>query len=406
MKNKFTFMIGLLIAAWLTMGCGVCSLVSKKGQEVVQTKVVEEVEKQLSATPGAKATATQSAKTQPTATQPAPTQPTATQPAKENEPPADDTLAALEQPTSYRYKLDLQTSQGDQVTRMTGQGAYVQDPPAYELDMETTEAGQTTTIHVIQVNDKVYVYDFQRDGWMVFDAQENDTSQIANPNELVKQEYLDAFKLEKKSETVNGQDCRVYKADTQDLPGATLGQDIQVTEGTVRLWISKKLNMLVRYQADLSGKKSDGSVVKANMQMDLTDINAAIQIEPPPEDKILEDMSGWGTDTESTPAASKGEAAKLPKPSDATPLEEKDRQAAQEMANSDDFDLYQTQMSVTEVAKFLEDAYSEAGWEKESWSTVSDEIALLFFTKGDQTAQVTATSMLVSGKVVVIVSVY
>jgi|GEM_PF-6046527 len=397
MRNKFTFMIGLLIAALLTMGCGVCSLVSKKGQEVVQTKVVEEVEKQLSATPGTKATATQPAKTQPTATQPA----------QENEPPAGNTLAALEQPTSYRYKLIIQMSQGDQVTKMTGEGAYVQDPPAYELDMETTEAGQTTTVQIIQVNDKLYLYDPQRDGWMVFAAQEDNASQqVANPNELVKKDYLDAFKLEKKSETVNGQDCRVYKADAQDLPGTTLGQDVQVTEGTVRLWISKKLNTLVRYQADLSGKKSDGSVVKANMQMDLTEINTAIQIEPPPEDKILEDMSGWGTDTEPTPAASKGEAAKLPKPSDATPLAEKDRQTAQEMATGDDFDLYQTKMSVTEVAKFLEDAYGKAGWEKESWSTVSDEIALLFFTKGDQTAQVTATTMLVSGTVVVIVSVY
>ncbi|MBN1933034.1 MAG: hypothetical protein JW934_00130 [Anaerolineae bacterium] len=386
MRNKFVLLSGLLILALLTMGCGVCSMITDKGKEVALTKVVEEVEKKVEEmqTP---------------------------EPDEENDDDVEaggDTLGTLGTLESYRYELSLESTEGDQVTKMVGHGAYVQDPPASEMYVETTQADKTDIIHMIQLDDQSFFYDNEQGGWIVFDAQ-GAAEEVFEMNTLVNDEYIDAFKLEKKSARVNDHDCRVYKADAKDLPNSTLGEGIEITGGTVRVWVSKKLNVMIRYEADISGTKSDGTPVTTKMAMDILDANKPVKIAPPPEDEIIDDMSLDENPLPPTVAAepeSDGVAKSLPKPDDASELTGVDLTAAQAMAQSGDYDLYQTGLVGDEAVEFFEAAYAEAGWTKDETASMSMEgMAVLTFKKDGQTANMIINGMMSPGTSLIVVYV-
>jgi len=387
MKRTYILITGMVILSLLAMGCSVCSFVTKKGKDVALTKVIEEVEKQVEKQSTPKPGAADKPKDDTSMS------------GGDGKLFNGDTVAPSDSLDSYRYEFSMTGRQGDEKMIVSGNGAFVKEPPAAQVYMESQEDdGKTQVMQFIRIGAKVYVYDPDQEGWLAMDS---DGSFAAGFNitdmmleEMVVQFDQEAFKRVDKHDKVNGVDCSHYRADAQDLETGFV-KESEITGGTVDMWIANDLGVLIKYEMDVQGKDSDGKPVDAQFTLNIFDANKPVKIEPPPEDQII---SGTSEEPEVVPAktpTTNGVAATLPKPDDVSDLEGAELAAAQALADSGDFDLYQTKLTGDEAVKFFQEAYAGAGWSQDESSSMTTEgLAVLIFTKGDLTVTVIINEMM------------
>jgi hypothetical protein len=392
------------------MGCSVCGAITKKGKEVAETKVVEELEKiqeQATATPAA-------AEAKPTATKAAgETEPEATKPPAEGDSGTTftgDEIISWESLESYRYELSMQgTQEGDEMT-MNGGGAFVKDPPAAKVDLEITSAQNgSQVLRFIRLSDKVYLYDQEREGWMAMGA-DNPMMGSINVVDLMMDEMMaqfdkTAFKLVDAHAKMNGVDCSHYRVAAKELEADFFDGEGEITSGNVDLWIANELGVLIRYEMDVEGKDGEGRPAKAQMTIDVLDVNQPVEISPPPESEILGEMPGLPGLPTSVPQEGEGIAKTLPKPESIAELEGVELATAQAMAESGDADVYKISMSIEDATAFYESAFADAGWSKQVSPPVGEGLAVLIFGKDGKTATVMVNGMFSETEPMVIVFV-
>ena len=427
MKRTYILIAAILILSLLTMGCGLISSLTKKGKEVAMTRVVGEVEsiekektaeKEEPPTPTAVSEATPEEAQEEAAT--ATPQPTATQAAQPEEGPATEldaeAYARLHGLDSYRYTLALNAVEGGKTTALSGKGAFVKDPPAAEFSFEMTGEEGTDLVQFIRIGDKVYLYDQDQGGWIVF-ASDSPMAGGMDMLGMIMDEmnppYEDkAFKRVDAHERVNGVDCSHYRADPRDLPEGFVGPNVgQIDEGSVDVWVANGAGHLMRMEMAVKGQDKEGNPLEARFKLEISDVNEPIQISPPPEDQIVDDWTSEEEEEETTPgesggASSQGTIARaLPRPDDAGELEGMDLTTAQALAAGSDFDLYRTGLAVQEAADFFKEAWSGEGWQVQEGEVLTDNMAFLFFAREGTTINLTLYQMEGQDGCLVIVSV-
>jgi len=410
MKRARIFIAAILILSLLTMGCNLFSSLAKKGKDAAMTKVVsetesieEEAEPAEEAEPVEKEEPAEAEEPEPTAT-PEPAEEEPPTPTAEAEGPVaefdTEAYSRLHTLNSYRYELAMEAIEEGKTVSMTGHGAFVREPPAAEFYFEMKEGDEEPDlIQYIRVANKVYLYDAEEGGWMVIDADSPmaDSMDMLGMimGEMTEPLEEEAFKLVDRHQKVNGVDCSHYRADAKDLPEEYYGPDGgKVTNGQVDVWMANGAGHLMRFVTEMKGEDKDGNPMEATFTLEIMDVNESIQIEPPPEDQIVEDWTSLGeeegVETEeeeepSAPSGSGGITQSLPRPGDAADLSGMDLATAQAFAEGADFSFYRTGLSVQDAAQFFEEAWGREGWEMEVGTEPSDDMAFLFFTKGDTT---------------------
>lgn len=389
MRNR-VLIVGIVVLSLLVMGCSVCGLVGKKGQEVVATKVSEElgqVQEQLAT---------------PTPVQEQADKPEATRSAEDDGGAVfeGDQIVSWEALDSYRYELVMQGTQDDEKTSISGGGAFVRQPPAAQMGFEIKSGEDDLQIlDLIRVGDQAYLYDADRKGWVVLKA---DNPMLANMDivDLMMAESMVQFDKTRYKRidghvTVNGLDCSQYRIAAEDIEADLFEGQGEITAGQADVWIANKLGVLIRYELDLEGKDADGKTVDARLTLNVLDVNQPVTISPPPENEILGDLFGLpDAAPTAAPSSSDGIAKMLPRPENTSGLEGAELAMAQAMAETADADMYKVDMSIEAAVAFYDKALADAGWEKMGSSTVTEGIAVLVFGKDGKTATVMINSML------------
>ncbi|MBN1584617.1 MAG: hypothetical protein JXA89_28175 [Anaerolineae bacterium] len=422
--KKRILIVGIIVLSLLVMGCSVCGLASKKAKEVAETKVVKELEKiQETATP----TPVKESMDKATATKPAAeTKATATKAAGETKPEPTPTksdtgdggalfegeqLVSWQALDSYRYELTLHSTQGSEKVNMTGDGAFVKDPPAMTIDLqvESSETGEVA-LRAISIGTKAYLYDPVRNGWMVIGSDSPMLESVNFGNlmmdEMMVQYDKTKFKLVDEHVNMNGVDCSHYSVAAKDIEADLFDGQGEITSGSANVWIANELGVLIKYEMDIEGKDNEGNPANAQMTLNVLDVNKPVEILPPPEDEILGEIPGL-PGVVPTPVSQDGDgiAKTLPKPETATELEGVELTTAQALAESSDADMYKISMSVEDAAAFYESAFVDAGWSKQVSPPVGNGIAVLIFGKDGKTATVMVNGMFSEEEPMVVVFV-
>ena len=323
MKRARVFIAAILILSLLTMGCNLFSSLVKKGKDAAVTKVVSEIESIEEKTEPAEEAEPEEKEEPAEAEEP---EPTATPEPAEEEPPTptaeaegpvaefdSEAYSRLHTLNSYRYELAMEAIEEGKTVSMTGHGAFVREPPAAEFSFEMREGDEEPDlIQFIRVADKVYLYDTEQGGWMVIDADSPmaDSMDMLGMimGEMTEPLEEEAFKLVDRHQKINGVDCSHYRADAKDLPEEYYGPDGgKVTDGQVDVWIANGAGHLMRFVIEMEGEDEEGSPMEATLALEIMDVNEPIQIEPPPEDQIVDDWTSLGRDEGEVETEEEGE---------------------------------------------------------------------------------------------------
>jgi hypothetical protein len=399
MKRNVALVLGIGLLSLLLMGCSLCSLVQRKGASVAQTAVAT-VQTQIASTVAA---------VSPSATPAGAASPEATAATGGGVEPGGATYQPLDALDSYRYQLDAETLDGGVKSTVHATGAYVKDPTASQLELQSQEGDNAPeVIKLIQVGGKSYLYDESQGGWLAM-AYEDTASMTLDVIGLFMQE-LDSmltdedFQVVAAHETVNGVDCVHRHAKVQDVSTEMGTSDIQFTDGDVDLWVANEGDYLIRLVMNATGSDAEGQPAEAKFDMELFDVNKPVTVTPPPEDEIVQDLTIDLPAITPEPGSSEGIARTLPRPEDAESMTEALPDQAQAMVQGEDFDMYRTQLSVEDAKQFFLTAYPQQGWTKSQDFSV-EGMAMLTFTKEGQTASVLVLTDSSGGGNIVVVTV-
>ena len=244
---------------------------------------------------------------------PTPVPPTATPvaPSETDTPPSPDTadlfeasLAAMEDMASYRYSTKIHSIEGGQVTEIEMTGAVTTQPEASSTTMEDKSSGET--FQIIQIENKAYVYDADQGGWVVmgpemaeiFTFMVDTLNPIALWQEMY-QELADWATLIAPHVEVNGVDCSHYQITEEALVQAIMEgmapseeMDVTVDEAQADYWMANELGYSARYVIYAKTKDKDGVETELTLRADVYDVNAEFAIAPPPDEEIVQDLTG------------------------------------------------------------------------------------------------------------------
>lgn len=161
------------------------------------------------------------------------------------------------------------------------EGAYVA-PDSFDMTMGI--AGEEA--HLIQIGDEAWVDDGS--GWVATDPSEGDLTPFGDPTDFaidfLPNEVLSNAKTS--SEKVGGVETTHYHFDKASLEAVAqeMGEDTadfaEIDEMTLDVWMAEG-NIPVKFNVDVTGKDADGGNLGLQMEFELTDINADINIERP-----------------------------------------------------------------------------------------------------------------------------
>ncbi len=258
---------------------------------------------------------------------------------------------------SYRvnYTYTWESTQEGQTEHgsWTMEQEVVRQPAASRMRWSSSEAGQDTSLEILEVEGKVYWN--SGSGWM----------EVASPDQAPLQEEAllsdplgilsgSQGRLVERGVTVDGVRTDHYALDQTNF-GAGLGLGtIATAQGDA--WVSTDYGVVIRYQARFEGQElviAGGEAGVLEMAFDLTDLNQPIVITAPEEFQAA-------------------------MPEDIPMLDD-----AAEVSAMMGMVTYKTARSVDEVSAFYDAQMPLRGWTKEGGFG-----GMSTFSKGDQTAQV------------------
>jgi len=220
-------------------------------------------------------------------------EPVAEEPADDAEPPESVEFdpQALEGLDSYRYTMIIRTELADgTVEEMTMEMAATREPAAQHIVLMGAVA-EGERMEIIQIENQQWIQFGEE--WMQTEVADTDTfdfeEDLPVSVEDLNEEALDDAKFVGK-ETVNGLPTRHYTLGANVLEAEILGWESMVEnveDATMDVWIADKADLpafAARMLVEVTGTAPEGdtdAVVKFNMSLNLTDVNADFTIEPP-----------------------------------------------------------------------------------------------------------------------------
>ncbi len=286
-----------------------------------------------------------------------------TEPADGNGGETDDetpfTEADLEGLDSYRSMMTYRTETEDGTVKDEG-SIYIEEtrePQAYH--MVITDKGEDGgTMEIIIVGQDQWI---NLDGeWMYSQASPDEMDDfgmgmIFTPDEIFSGAANGDYDYVGK-EKINGIRTKHYRFDLDPAQAADFGDVTDMTEGQADVWVADEPNLPhfpVKLVIVTKGEIEDGVQGTATIEMEITDVNAPITIEPPAD-------------------AAAGLPGDLPEYPNAT-----------DVAILGDMYSFQTGDDVATVQSFYEEALNNAGWTK-SETTEMEGMVMQTWTKDNE----------------------
>ncbi len=283
-------------------------------------------------------------------------------------------LEALDELDSYRYLLSI-TAEGALAEEMDGmanfslEGAYTHDPQAIHLVMTVPEdtvapedmpCGKTRCEYIV-VGEQGWLYDDEAETW-TYDTTAPMIAGFIAPAFFLEM-FLGAWPSdlapEKEHGDLEGVDTSYYRwtPTPEELIEMELGEEGEVVDITVEVWIAADLNYPARALITIFGPEDQG---KATIQIDVFDANTDIAIEPP-------------EGAEAAPSST--ELPTMPDAENVMPM--------------GGMVIYETASSIEEVVDFYRQEMPAQGWsEDEESAFVAEDMVSLTFTKDSQEASI------------------
>ncbi len=251
--------------------------------------------------------------------------------------------------------------------------AYVRQPPAYEMHMESsgmmdTESDEISKFSYIQVGDTAWMYQSESDSWMQMAAGTISLDEFMGMTPTGILPGLDARLKEKggaSTQDRGGIKCYNYSFTEKDIPQGTEGMDgVNSASGEMCIAVEGDYIVNFSFSADITNEEGENPMFdKGSLKIEykVFDVNQPIVIEPPAE-----------------ALAQKGAREDIPMTADA-----KIEFSMPGMVS------YKTALSVSEVAQFYETEMPKQGWKlSENGKTTMEDMVILNFTKGKDQASV------------------
>lgn len=230
---------------------------------------------------------------------------------------------------------------------------YVRDPFAQRLVMRGTDVDEG--LEIVQIGDKQY-FVLAEGQCMVTSAGEGDEMGMVvfEPEDVIG--GLENARRVRPDESVNGILCRHYTFDETSI----LWGGFARAEGEV--WVAVDGDYVVKYTLHADGKdpatQDEGHI---EWEYEIRDVNAPITIEPPPGCEVAE-----------------GELPIMP---DAT-----------DMTTMGGMTMYTSASSFDDVLAFYQEQMEADGWSDTGSSFITQDNAMLSYTKEGRTATITLTA--------------
>jgi hypothetical protein len=303
--------------------------------------------------------------------------------------------------TSYRYTLTSALVRDGSREDIQASGAYMRNPPAAEFEAQILRHGLTPEVlRFIQVGDRVYLYDVEREGWV--SAQGGDLV----PEALDPRVFWAAvgslelyLELAAAHQDIQGVDCGHYRADASAIADQAVVWGVAVQSGSLDAWVANDTGYLVRLALDAEGADEQGAAVAVQFEVSFTDVNQPLRIVPPPEAELVHSDEPAAPPL---PGSSESIANALPRPPGAVRIALPEEVRA--MSPAQDLCVYRTGLSDQEIVSFTQETWPQMGWRLARRVPVG-RMYLIVFTNDVQTIQVLILPPDDDGEYVVIVAV-
>ena len=245
-------------------------------------------------------------------------------------------------------------------------GEHIITPSAEHIFITSAEEGEEPqTMEWIAIEKTTWLN--TGEGWMQMQTDEMQTPSMFglwDTGELFG--GMEGYRRIRPDEEVNNLACEHYAFDESALTETIAESMGGVTAASGEAWISKKDHFVVKCAWHVEGKEvgPEGGQGAADWAWEIRDINAPITIEPP----ISAEEIG-------------GETGKLPMMPDA--------QVTMAVAG---MTTYTTDSSLEDVVAFYETEMPTAGWAQEGETTQTEDLAMMEFSKEEQSASVVITA--------------
>ncbi|MCS7259666.1 MAG: hypothetical protein NZ765_02640 [Anaerolineae bacterium] len=251
--------------------------------------------------------------------------------------------------------------------------AFVRQPPAYELHMESIglegmDPEKVTKISYVQVGDTGWMYQSGTESWMQIPAHDMSSAEFMQMTPAFLLPGLDTNIKAKggaSEQTINNVKCYNYTFTEKEIPQTEGLGKVNRASGEMCLAVEGDYIVNFSLVADIVTSEGEENPMfdkgSINMTYKVFDVNQPITIEPPAE-----------------ALAQRGAREDIPMTADA----------------KIDFSMpgmvsYKTALSVDEVTKFYETEMPKQGWKlAEHGKTTFEDWVSLTFTKGKDTASV------------------
>ena len=263
---------------------------------------------------------------------------------------------------SYRATLTYRTEYEDGTIE---EGSIfveeTRDPQAYHMII-TDNSEDGGTMEMISIGQDQWI---NIDGeWMYSQVPPEEIEPfggalILDPEEIFTEVSKEDYEYVGK-EKINGIQTKHYHFELDPADAAEMGDMSEAEEGTADIWIANESDLPefpVKMLIVTKGKMDDGTIATTTIEMEITDVNAPIKIEPPAD-------------------AAAGLPGDLPEYPNAT-----------DVAMLGDIYSFHTDDDVATVQSFYEEALNDAGWEKTE-STEMEGMVMQTWTKGDESIMV------------------
>ncbi len=268
---------------------------------------------------------------------------------------------------SYRLSITFNaTSDSGEVTE---QGEILmeetRDPRAYRMVIKDL-GNEGEEMEVIVIGQDQWMR--MGDSWIHSQIAPEDVDEFGNglvlsPDDLLSEISTGDYEYVGK-EKVNGVKTKHYRHEMSADEAAGIGDMASIESGVVDVWVADEHGIPeipIKILITVKGEIENGVPGTATVDMEITDINANITIEPPAD-------------------AGDGSIAGLP-----------DYPNAQNLASFGDMISFQTDDDVETVQSFYEEALSQAGWSKGD-SSVMEGLVMEDWTKDGQTLSLMITA--------------
>ena len=369
-----------VIATLSLLGCSLCNILSK-GKEVATTvvetkktieaeatKILETVAPELTAA-AATPTKAPAAKATPTPGAEATTAPT-------EGAPLTEAKEAFEKMHSYRYEIhmsyDVPDAETEQEASMTFLGAEIREPRAYHYIF--TDEREGSKMEMIFVNDVLFMYDEEQGGWIAMPGGEGSAfgESLFTPADFLEdEEWIEDAKLVNAHEKVDGVDCSHYQIRQENFQETFGDEEVTIKEGEMNVWVANDQNYVAKVVLKAVGVDQAGHEGNMDLTLRVYDVNKDFEISPPPEEDIIQDMTGlFGGGDELLDS--------LPIPDDAA-----------DVVVFMGMKTFASQLTIDELVQFYRDEMPPLGWtEDESQFATMEGMATMTFIKDGDTVNI------------------